>query len=177
MNGEGKIVEFRSRNKRFEPPLPLSDFYTQIQHYLFAIIEVQEVLEKAYGLFVGGTDIWQDQCERIIDGVQIVIEPRDKFYHLLLNTNPLPADVSPFRYPLLIPLHRINEQMRHLIPLLIDFCAICRKASKQRTNHRQAIEELLAELTQSCDEVQQRTYVLFDHINQVHSRKRNLVKV
>ncbi len=170
MNGEGKIVEFRLRNKRFEPPLPLSEFHTQVQHYLFAITELQDELRSACRLFRDETDIWPDQCERTIDSVRTIGEPLGAFYLLLLNTARLPEDIIPFRYPLVILLHRMNEQVRNLIRHLTEFRAICRKASKQRAKQRQIIEQFLTELTQSCDEVQQRSHVLLEH-------ERTLVKV
>lgn len=166
MKGEAKIVEFRLRNKRFDSPLPISDFYYQVQHYLFTIMDVQEALRIACRLFGSSSDIWQDQCERTIDSVQTIGEPIGQFYQLLLNTTQLPEDIIPFRYPLVISLHCMNEQVQNLIRLLTEFRAICRKASKQRSKQRQIIDGLLAEITQGCDEVQQKTYVLFDRVNQ-----------
>lgn len=176
MNGEGKIVEFRLRNKRFEAPLSLKDFHTQVQRYLVTIMELQEALRSAYKLFENEPNIWQDQCECTIDNVQTFGEPIGQFYQLLLDTIRLPDDVTPFRYPLVISLHRMNGQVQNLIRLLTEFRTICRKISKQRSKLRQIINDLLTELIQSCDEVQQKSYILFELENQKHVQKHNLIQ-
>jgi hypothetical protein len=167
MNRESNIIQFKPKTKRIELYLPSSNFHIRVQSLLFAIIEAQDELSYAYILFGKGGDIWKDQCERAIDGIQLISQPIQEFYQLVLNTAQLPADVVPFRYPLVIILHRMDEQVHKLSQFLTEFHSICRKPSRQRTRLRQSIEKTLNELMQNCYEVQLRTNNFFNCANQV----------
>jgi hypothetical protein len=177
MTSEKNIIEFQRKNKRADSLISLSTFRTKAQHYLTNIIEVQNSLLDSYSLFVGGSDIWRDQCEDIILLIGKASEFVDEFCRLVdINTKP-PEAIIPLRYPLVVTLHYMKKQLSDLRHLVIQFCAICRIPSMQTAKQRQTIESRLKELLQSCDDLSQKVYALFDQADQNRFQKQKLANL
>ncbi len=99
--------------------------------------------------------IQPDQCDRVRTSVYALSSPVQEFSTLLGSISALPLSVIPFRYDLLMALHRIDYIVDELSILLISFRRICRSSSRDVMLQRQEIKRKLVELEYSTEDIQQ----------------------
>ena len=115
------------------------------------IITSKTAILAAQELFSGG-NIWPDQCERVINSLNIMGEPVQKLYRLLDMPAHLPMAIGPLRYPLVRVLHQVDNLVNELTILITEFGPLSRSSSRQAVTNRQDIERKLEQLVQSLDE-------------------------
>ncbi len=95
-----------------------------------------------------------DQCDHVRASIQKLSDPVQEFNVLLDSVSRLPLSAIPFRYDLLMALHRIDYVINELSVLLISFRRICRSPSRDALLQRQEIQRKLAELERSNQDIQ-----------------------
>lgn len=80
--------------------------------------------------------------------------PLQSFYELL-DEGCLPAEVVPFRYSLIIPLHHSDNLIDELLLLMTAFRKVCRESSRDTMIRRREIQRKLGELEQDIEDILQ----------------------
>ena len=143
--------------------MSLGTFFEQAQRYFNKIVEVQDSLSYAYKLF-GRRDrnIWPDQCERAAAIIESLSEPTQDLCQLLEKTAELPVAVVPFRDPLTVEIHHINEQISELMPRITEFGIICGTPSALRVKEQRDIQVKIESIVNGCSVILQKIYALLD---------------
>jgi hypothetical protein len=142
----------------------VSDFLSEIKHYINILQEEGSSLLDAYHLFISGKSIWPDRCRRISARVETAGEIVRAFCNLLEDTALLPPPVVPYRYLLLVTLHYMDEQIRTLLPLIATFRSLCKTPSKKRDKLYREIEHRLELLIQDYQEALRHVDELSDQV-------------
>jgi hypothetical protein len=134
-------------------PMSLNTFRFEAKRFLNLLEEEQRRLIGTYKVFTEGKAIWPDQCRRAIaflHKIEVLIE---EFCILLEDPEQLPEAVISDRYPLLMTLQNITEEIKELIPLINRFDSTNEFSAKQTVKHQQTIQNKFRLLLKWFEEV------------------------
>lgn len=134
--------------------LPLDAFLLQAKRFQRHLKVTWTAMLDTCNVFSQQGDIWPDQCNQVRNSLLKLGNPLQSFFELL-DIDYLPAEVIPFRYSLIIPLHHINNVMDELILLITAFRAVCRTSSRDAMIRRREIQRKLSELEQGIEDILQ----------------------
>ena len=181
-------------DKEDEILLTPEQFKESQQQLLEPIIEAQHSLLLAARPFVNAGNVRPVHCRKALNALEDISANVSVFCRLLSETDSLPIFISSFRYPLLINLHRLREQITHAT-VLIDACrtsytAIASRASQKQHDIYAAIEYILSDLQHFLTQLgffeteiqfqekrlvispqEQETYLHFSDCVEVHARR------
>jgi hypothetical protein len=147
--------------RRFENQrLSLDNFFSIVYEFQKDISSAEDFLSSIYIDISIGEEIDTDQCSNIINLLQRLKEPVQRFYRFLETASHLPNVIRPLRYRLLIGLHYVDKLSSMLISALVTFRGIYRSLSSEVTMQRQEILRQLALLVQSSEEILQNIEIL-----------------
>ena len=154
------MSEGNALSNQYAEPMSLGAFLSEVRYYCRVIQEEEPALSRAYDAFVGGQDVWSDQCRRIVSDIKVLSKVVQRFCKLLMDVSLLPSSVVPYRYLTLTTLQHMDEQIRTLLPLLKTF----RTSSKKRDKLLEQIERKIELLLEDCQESPKHVRVLTDQI-------------
>jgi len=138
------------------------DFIAQSRTHLTDIISNQLEIRDLAILFDEEQGIWPDQCEYGVTVLARAQEPIKAFCALLDTSAFLPVSVTPLRYPLLVALHHLDEQIDATSALICEFCSICRTPSKRLARKHFEIRRNLTSLLSCSEDLLRLTQDLID---------------
>ena len=137
----------------FEETLSLATFHSETRRYRRAINLARNSVSRVRNLFSQEEEIWPDQCDYARASIDTLLEPIQKFSELLDNASYLPAGAIPFRYSLVVSLHKVEGLLDELSILIIRFRTLCRTSTSEAIKQRRAIARKLDELEQECKDL------------------------
>ncbi len=137
------------------------------QRHWSEIAEMRKSLVHARKLFISGERIWPDQCNAVIELLEILSRPIKDFYEFLDKSVQLPPIVCPLRYPLIMILHRLDAQLSELRLLIATFRSISWMPSQQTFMLLEAIQQTLEMLFQTWKEVQWNVKLFLDQTESI----------
>lgn len=153
--------------------ISLPDFVAQSRKYLTAITSNQQAIRDLVILFGDGQEIWPDQCEYGVSTLVRAQVPIKAFCALLDTSAFLPVSVVPLRYPLLVTLHHLDEQINATLTLISEFCSIRNTPSKRLARKHFEVRGNLTSLLNSSEDLLRLTQ---DLIDQTQFEERRLVQ-
>ncbi len=147
--------------KSDQPCLLLGDFLVQLREHLATITAPPQEIRAIAALFSIGQKPVPGHYEAVTSLLTTLDEPIQEFCALLDTTTKLPISVITLRYPLILTLHSINEQIYATSMLMSTVDRTCHISSKQVRQH-QTLRQHLASLAQSYDEAIHHAHLLFD---------------
>jgi hypothetical protein len=98
-------------------------------------------------------EISADQCDLLRESILTVRTPVQDFCRLLDSPSELPLAVVPFRYSLIMALHRVDYLANDLMILTTRFREVCNTLSKDTLKRRQEISQKLDELANIIENI------------------------
>ena len=134
-------------------PMSLNTFRFEAKRFSNLLEEEQRRLLSTYKIFTEGEAIWPDQCRRAVTFLHKVDVLIEEFCALLEDPEQLPEAVISDRYPLLMTLQNITEEIKELIPLINRFDSTSETSAKQTGKHQQIIQNKFRLLIKWFEEV------------------------
>lgn len=137
----------------FEEAISLAAFHSETRRHRRDIDRAWDSVSSVRSLFSQEEDIWPDQCDYLRDSISTLSEPIKKFSELLDNASYLPAAAVPFRYSLIMTLHKVEDLIDELMMLITRFRTLCQTPTSEAIKRRREIERKLDELEQNCEDI------------------------
>ena len=137
----------------FDAAISLAAFHSETRRHRRDIDCAWDSVSSAHSLFSQEEDIWPDQCDCVRNSIRELSKPIQKFSELLDNASYLPAAAVPFRYSLIMTLHKVEGLLDELMMLISRFRNLCQTPTSDVIKRRREIEHKLDELEQECEEI------------------------
>lgn len=137
----------------FEEAFSLSAFHSETRRHRRDIDTAWDSVSSVGSLFCQEEDIWPDQCDYVKNSISALGKPVQRFSELLDNASYLPAAAIPFRYSLIMTLHKVEDLIDELIMLITRFRFLCQTPTSDMIKRRREIKHKLDELEQGCGEI------------------------
>ncbi|HZU69944.1 MAG TPA: hypothetical protein VFA09_21925 [Ktedonobacteraceae bacterium] len=175
----GTLVKGRWPETRM---LALIEVHELIQMHWSKLAGMQSAMANARELFTHRKNIWPDQCERLLEKLDIISKLTQDFYGFLNMSDQLPLVVCPLRYPLVKSLHRIDIFLHELHLLILVFTSSRQNTPRQAQQKQMEIQQKLDYLLQEWREAQHHVEILLgqiegslqDKVSESHSHKKPL---
>ena len=138
----------------------LADFRMQAHNYGNEIKIVWDATSHIREPFKNEEVIGLDQCDLLKASIQALRKPVQDFCTLVEPHSDLPMAVVPFRYSLIMGLHRIDYLANDLVILVTLYREVCQTTSRSILLRRQEINSKLDELTKTIEDIPQSIDVL-----------------
>ncbi len=137
----------------FEEAISLAAFHSETHRHRKDIDSVWDSVSSARSLFSQEEDIWPDQCDYVKNSISALGKRVQKFSQLLDSAPYLPAAAVPFRYSLIMTLHKVEDLIDDLMMLITRFRTLCQTPTSETIKRRREIEHKLEELEQGRAEI------------------------
>ncbi len=158
----GRVVASLRPKDHNLPKLSLNDFLTKARRYLHAFVSKQTYLHDLLTFFSNEQELWPDQGELFIIKLEAVQEPILELCTLLGKSTHLPVSVVPLRYPLIVALYHINEQINSTSALVNAYATSYRTSSKTRIRQHQEILRKISQIVSISEEILDLARILID---------------
>jgi len=130
--------------------------------------QMRKFLVSIRRLFMKSETIWPDQSESIIDLLKKIRQRILAFSEFLEASERLPYVVCPLRYPLVMGLHQIDEQLKELWLLIASLSSSSSWTTSQQTFLLlEDIQQHLEMLFQSWKEAQRNVKLFLDQTESI----------
>jgi hypothetical protein len=133
--------------------IPLAKFRLQAYDYGNEIKIAWDVTSIVRELFKNEEEIGLDQCDLLKTSIINLRKPVEDFCRLLDPHSDLPMEVVPFRYSLIMALHRIDYLANDLVIIITLYRKVCHTTSRSMLLRRQEINRKLDELTKTIEDI------------------------
>ena len=140
--------------------ISLADFRLQTHNYGNEIKIIWDATSHIRELFKSEEVIGLDQCDLLKASILALRKPVQDFCGLVEPHSDLPMAVVPFRYSLIMALHRIDYLVNNLVILITLYREVCQTTSRSMLLRRQEINSKLDELTKTIEDIPQSIDVL-----------------
>jgi len=140
-------------SKRAE--ISLANFRLQAHNYGSEIKIVWDVTSNVRELFKQEEEIGLDQSDQLRTSILALRNTVQGFCGLLDPHSDLPMEVVPFRYSLIMALHRIDYVANDLVALITLYRKVYHITSRDMILRRQEINRKLDELTKTIEDIPQ----------------------
>ena len=140
--------------------VPLAQFRMQAHDYGNEIKIAWDATSLVRELFKNEEEIGLDHCDLLKTSIINLRKPVEDFCRLLDPHSNLPMEVVPFRYSLIMALHRIDYLANDLLILITLYRKICHTTTRSMLVRHQQINRKLDELTQTIEDIPQLIDVL-----------------
>ncbi len=138
------------------------------QDHWSEIAQMRKFLVYIRRLFMKSETIWSDQSESIIELLKKIRQRIQAFSEFLEASERLPYVVCPLRYPLVMGLHQIDEQLKELWLLIAALSSSSSWTPSQQTLILlEEIQQHLEMIFQSWKEAQRNVKVFLDQTESI----------
>jgi hypothetical protein len=167
----GKVISGPWKEKNEQ--MSLDDFLLQVRKYLDAMNIVLQVIEDISALF----NVWHEkehnERKNVIEKLYEILLPVQELCRLLETTTYLPISIVSLRYPLLLALCHLEEEIYSASVLINLAGTVSQGASPRGIMQRQSLRQKLLSLLLGSEEVIHLIHALLD---QVHFEERRLAQ-
>lgn len=144
------------------PRLLPDEFLEQLRENLEMITPIPQEIRTMSAIFGIGQKPVPGRYEAVTIMLYGIDEPIQAFCALLgATTTNLPVSIITLRYPLIVTLHNIRDQVSTLLQLISSFDIACQLSSRHVRQY-QLLRQKLTSLAESCDEVIHLSHHLLD---------------
>lgn len=140
--------------------ITLADFHLQAHNYGSEIKIAWDSTSIVRELLKNEEEIGLDQYDLLKTSILALRKPVQDFCRFLDPHSDLPRGVVPFRYSLLMALHRIDYLANDLVILITLYREVCQTTSRSMLLRRQEINSKLDEFTKTIEDIPQSIDVL-----------------
>lgn len=149
------------RTEFIDEPISLETFRNCAKQSLISLAALENSLQTASQLFYEATAFNDEECQHILDILQLIGESIQGLNKLLGNTARLPKAIVLLRYPLEVSLSYMDKQMNELRLLLEEYSSSnCSSAKRERLF--QAMRRKFEGIIQTHHDLLQRIPALLD---------------
>jgi hypothetical protein len=150
-------------HERFETVArSLDDFCQQLLEHAQRIAGARSRLDKVFRLFSYQSPISSQECDQAIADLQPLRASIFQFCGLVERATSLPLEIIPLRYPLVVILYYVNEQISQLTLQITSFRQFCHQTPKQTVRCQQEIQRKCETILRSSDEIKHLVESLVD---------------